>query len=226
MALLLNRSILLISLFIPNMVFSQGFISITTGLSVQRSLKKDQRYWAVGQDVIFNWHYTPRTGLYVSVSYYTDGKFKNQLSATAKSPATTPQEIFFTNKAKVRLEQFSLGWRYYLVGNAESEQNWSLYGITGFGLIFGKVTNNYSTTIDTSLYTAPAQPASGEGHFKRLTIDVGVGWEIPLRGDIYFYTEGKLWVPTTDYPSKYLFVNENAPLTATVTAGLRIVINN
>ena len=207
--------------------FSQGYIGITTGLSVQRSLKKDQRYWAVGQDVILNWHYTPKTGVYVSVSYYADGKFKNQLSATAKSPATTPQEISFTNNAAVRLEQFSLGWRYYLVGNAESEQDWNLYGITGFGLIFGRVTNNYSTTIDTSLYNVPVQPASGNGHFKRLTIDLGLGWEIPLRGgDFYFYNEGKLWIPTTDYPSKYLFVNENAPLTATVTAGLRIVIND
>ena len=220
----------IISLFIASVFyqvsFSQGFISITTGLSVQRSLKQDQRYWAAGQDVIFNWHYTLRTGLYVAACYYADGKFKNELSATAKSPTTTPQQILFTNNAEIRLKQLSLGWRYYLVGNAESEEHWNLYGITGFGVIFGKVTNNYSTTIDTSLYNAPAQPASGTGDFKRLTVDLGLGWETPVRGDVYFYAESKVWIPTTDYPSKYLLVNENAPFIATVTAGLRILINN
>jgi len=219
-----------ISLFIASafcqVSFSQAFISITTGFSVQRSLKENQHFWAVGQDVIFNWHYTHRTGLYIAACYYADGKFKNELSATAKSPNTTPQEIFFTNNAEVRLKQLSLGWRYYLVGNAESEENWNLYGITGFGVIFGRATNNYSITIDTSLYNAPAQPASGTGHFKRLTIDLGLGWEIPVRGDVYFYAEGKVWIPTTDYPSKYLLANDNAPLMAIVTAGLRILINN
>lgn len=222
-----NKTILLLAISgFSQVSFSQGFISVTTGLSLQRSLKKDQRFWAVGQDVIFNWHYTSRTGLYASVSYYTDGKFNNTLSATAKLPTTTPQEISFTNKAELRLEQLSLGWRYYLVGAADAEETWNLYGITGFGLIFGKATNNYSTTIDTSLYNAPQQPVNGSGHFKRLTLDLGLGWEIPLRADIFFYAEGKTWIPTTDYPSKYLFVNDDAPFIVNISAGLRIVINN
>jgi hypothetical protein len=203
---------------------SQPFLSIATGLSLQRSFKQDQRYWAVGQDVIFNYHLS-KTGVYASISYYTDGKFKNQLAATAKSATTSPQEISFTNRAELRLRQISLGWRYYVLGAPDAVQGWNLYGITGFGLIFGKATNTYSTTIDTSLYNAPAQPASGSGHFKRLTIDVGLGLEMPLHGDIFLYAEGKAWIPTTDYPSKYLFVNDNAPLTANVTAGLRIVFN-
>jgi hypothetical protein len=220
-----NQTILLlITLGVCQISFSQGFFSLASGLSLQRSFKKDQRYWAIGQDVICNYHFS-KTGIYASVSYYTDGKFKNELVASAKSPGTSPQEIFFTNSAVLRLRQISLGWRYYLLGAPDAEQHWALYGITGFGLIFGKATNNYSATIDTSLYNAPPQPASGSGHFKRLTLDLGLGWEMPLRGDIYFYAEGKTCIPTTDYPSKYLFVNDNAPLTASVSAGLRILFN-
>lgn len=119
--------------------------------------------------------------------------------------------------------QISLGWKYYLVGTNESETAWNLYGVAGFGLIFGKATNIYSIAVDTSLYNAPLQPVNGIGHFKRLTLDLGLGWEIPLAGDIYLYAEGKTWIPTTEYPSKYLFINNNAPLTGMVTAGLRIL---
>lgn len=208
---------------LPHILFSQIRVSMATGVSLQRSFKKGQRFWAFGQDAIIIWHFNPHNGAYSSVSYYSNGNFKNALSATAKSSSTLPQEIFFSNKAQLRLVQISLGWRYYLVGTNDAEANWSLYSITGFGLIFGKATNVYSTNIDTSLYVAPQQPINGVGHFKRLTLDVGLGWEIPLGGDLFFYTEGKMWVPTTSYPSKYLFENNNAPLTGMITAGLRIL---
>ena len=219
-----NSTILLLTICaFSQIVFSQTRVSIETAVSFQRSFKKDQRFWAFGQDVIINWHFTPRSGAYASVSYYSNGNFKNHLSATAKSSATSPQEIFFINKAKLRLEQISFGWKHYFIGTNDAETGWNVYSITGFGLIFGKATNNYSATIDTSLYNAPQRPVDGSGHFKRLTLDLGLGWEIPLGGDIYFYSEGKVWIPTTEYPSKYLFVNNNAPLTAMGSAGLRIL---
>jgi hypothetical protein len=109
-----------------------------------------------------------------------------------------------------------------VVGTNDAESKWNLYTISGFGLIFGQASNIYSLSVDTSLYNLPQQPVNGAGHFKRLTIDLGLGWEIPIGGDLYFYSEAKMWIPTTDYPSKYLFINNNAPLVGTVSAGLRI----
>jgi len=123
----------------------------------------------------------------------------------------------------MKLHQFSVGWKHYLVGNFEAEIKWNLYAITGFGLLFGTSTNTYSTVIDTSLYYAPVQPADGSGHFKRLTLDLGLGWEIPLSAAAFVYSEGKIWIPTTDYPSKFLLVNDKAPLVAVVGVGLRIL---
>lgn len=117
----------------------------------------------------------------------------------------------------------SLGFKHYFVGTTDAEVNWNLYTITGFGLMFGRATNHYTASIDTSLYNAPQQPVTGHGHFKRLTLDLGLGWEIPLSADIYLYVNGKVWIPTSDYPSKYLFVNDNAPLVGMLGLGVRIL---
>jgi hypothetical protein len=222
--LIKNRTILLLIVCaFSQIVFPQTRVSIATDISLQRSFKKEQRFWVVGQNVAVDWHFTPKGGPYASVCYYSNGNFKNPLSATAKSPATLPQEIFFTNRAQVALKQIALGWKHYFIGTNDAESKWSFYSITAFGLIFGKATNTYSAIIDTSLYNAPQQPVNGIGHFKRLTLDLGLGWEIPIGGDLYVYSEGKIWIPTTDYPSKYLFINNNAPLAASISAGLRIL---
>ena len=86
--------------------------------------------------------------------------------------------------------------------------------------MFGTVENRHSTSIDTADYVAPV--VQGKGHFKRLTFDVGLGYEIQVADDIYFYTEARVLLPTTDYPSDYLFVDENAPLTGSINAGIRL----
>jgi len=190
---------------------------------ILRSFKNDQRFWAVGQNIIIDWDFTSKGGAYASLSYSSYGKFTNELSATAKAATTSPQQISFDNNAQIRFEQISLGFKHYFVGSTDAEVNWNLYTITGFGLMFGRVTNDYSTSIDTSLYNAPQQPVNGNGHFKRLTLDLGVGWEIPLSADFYLYASGKVWIPTSDYPSKYLFVNDNAPLIAMFGIGVRIL---
>ena len=203
--------------------FPQTRVSIATDLSLQRSFKKEQRFWAIGQNIVADWHFTEKGGAYASICYYSNGNFENPLAASAKSPGTSPQQIFFTNHAHLRLEQVSMGWKHYFVGSIDAEKKWNLYSITGFGLIFGKVINNYSLAIDTSLYNAPVQPVNGKGHFKRLSLDLGLGWEVPLVGEVYLYSEGRVWIPTTEYPSKYLFVNNNAPLAAMLTLGLRIL---
>jgi hypothetical protein len=219
-----NKTILfVVAVVFSPILFAQTRFSFATNASLQKNFKKDQRFHAVGQDLIFNWHFTAHIGAYASFSYYSTGKFKNNLSAAAKSPGTLPQQIFFTNNARVSLKQISIGWKHYLVGSSDAETGWNLYGAAGFGIIFGKAVNNYSTAIDTSLYAIPQQPVNGSGHFKRLSLDLALGWELPLGADIYLYSEARMWIPTTDYPSKYLFVNNNAPLAGMITAGLRLL---
>ena len=215
--------LLLIACALWEPALSQVRISGSTDLMILRSFKNDQRFWAVGQNIIIDWDFTSKGGAYASLSYSSYGKFTNELSATAKAATTSPQQISFDNNAQIRFEQISLGFKHYFVGSTDAEVNWNLYTITGFGLMFGRVTNDYSTSIDTSLYNAPQQPVNGKGHFKRLTLDLGVGWEIPLSADFYLYASGKVWIPTSDYPSKYLFVNDNAPLIAMFGIGVRIL---
>lgn len=204
-----------------NAAFSQQRFSLATNLDVQRNFKKEQLYWAAGHTTQALFHLTPKDGIYVWFAYYSYGKFKNNVTATARSILTTPQQVVYINNARMRLKQFSAGWRKYLKGTPDAEKNWNLYGFAGFGLLLGQVENTHSVSIDTAVYAAPV--LSGKAQFKRLTMDIGLGWEIPIAGDFYFYTEGKVWIPTTDYPSKYIFVNNNAPLVAMLGIGLRIL---
>jgi hypothetical protein len=161
--------------------------------------------------------------VYAWLSYYSNGKFHNDLIATAKSSTTNPQQISFVNNALMRYKHISIGWKHYLKGAFDNEGSWNLYGYAGFGLMLGRIQNSYSSIIDTANYSVPVN--SGKSNFKRLTADLGLGWEIMLGGDIYFYNEARAEIPTSDYPSPYLFLNRNAPLMASVNAGIRIVFN-
>jgi hypothetical protein len=222
----LKRSIVIpvIFLVLYNAAYAQLVgVSVATDLGLQFSLKKEQRYTAVGQTTQMHFHFTPADGAYFLISYYTAGNFNNKLNATAKFPATTPQEIAFINKAKMRFKQLSLGWKHYLKGNFDNEETWNLYGYAGFGLLLGRIDNTHSPSINTSLYEIPVR--SGKGNFKRLTLDLGLGWETNLGGALFFYNEARVWIPTTDYPSAFLFVNRKAPLVATISAGIRILFD-
>ena len=201
----------------------QPKLSISNDLGLQHSFKKEQRYWAGGHTIHLHLHFTPKEGAYSWISYYSVGKFSNDIMASAKLPATSPQQINYVNKAEMRFKQFSLGWKHYLKGAFNSEDKWNLYGYAGFGLMLGRVVNNHSLTIDTFLYNVPVQ--SGKANFKRLTLDLGLGWEMPLSSDIFFYNEARVWIPTTDYPSNYLLVNKNAPLVASLNFGIRILFD-
>ena len=194
--------------------------SIATDLGLQRSFKKEQQYWAGGHTVHAHFNFTPKEGIYAWISYYSVGKFSNNVTATAKSPATNPQQVNYINKAEMRFKHFSLGWKKYFKGSCEAEEGWNLYAYAGLGILLGKVTNTHSVSIDTTVYQVPVR--SGKANFKRLTLDLGLGWEVPLGGDVFFYTEGRVWIPTTDYPSKFIFVNANAPLVGMLNAGIRI----
>ncbi|HSU26906.1 MAG TPA: hypothetical protein VLJ68_00875 [Chitinophagaceae bacterium] len=216
--------LLILILFISSSGQSQQLrFSIATDLGLQRSFKKGQQYWAVGHTVHLHFNYNKRNGVYGWISYYSNGKFTNALQATAKSPSTNPQQMNYSNNAIMRFKHISLGWRHYLKGEIAVENKLNIYGYAGWGLMLGRVENKDSPLIDTTIYILPV--ARGKANFKRLTIDIGLGWEWPIGYDVYFYNEARVWLPTTDYPSKYLFVNRKAPLVASLDIGLRILFN-
>lgn len=201
--------------------FCQNLFSFATDIGAQRNFKNDQLYWAFGYTTQAQFHITSRDGVYAWFAAYSPGHYKNKLTATAKSPVTLPQEIAYTNKGKMRLKQFSLGWRRYLKGTPDAEKGSNFYAFGGFGLLLGRVDNEHSPTIDTADYNTPVR--SGRANFKRLTLDLGAGWEYPIGADFYLYSEGRVWVPTTAYPSDYIFVNNNAPFTGMINLGLRLL---
>lgn len=194
---------------------------MATDVGMQRSFKKEQQYWALGHTVQVQYHVAPKDAAYIWLSYYSNGKFLNKLTATAKSGSTLPQQINYDNSAKMHFKQFSIGWKKFLKGRFDAEEKWNLYGYAGFGLVLGRVINTHSTDIDTTIYNVPVR--AGRANFKRLTVDLGLGAEFPLGADIYLYTEGRVWLPTTDYPSKYIFVNKDAPLIGMFNLGLRVL---
>jgi hypothetical protein len=201
--------------------FPQQMFSIASDVSIQRNFKKEQLYWALGHTTNAIFHLTPKDGIYLWFAYYSNGRFNNNLTAVARSPLTAPQQVSYLNSARMRLKQFSVGWRKYLRGSPDAETGYNIYGYAGFGLLLGRMDNSHSVSIDTVLYNVPV--LSGKANFKRLTVDLGIGWEIPIGGDFYFFTEGKVWVPASNYPSKYIFVNNNAPYVAMLGTGIRIV---
>jgi hypothetical protein len=195
--------------------------SIATDLGLQRSFKKGQQYWSGGHTIQAQFHFTPKDGAYAWISYYTNGKFSNNVTASAKSGSTSPQQVNYVNNALMRFKQISIGWKKYLKGTFNIEEGWNIYGYAGFGLLLGRIENTHSVSIDTLVYQVPVRV--GKANFKRLTLDLGLGWEIPLGADVFLYAEGRVWIPTTDYPSKYLFINDNAPLVGMINLGVRIL---
>lgn len=157
--------------------------SIATDIGIQRSFKKEQQYYAFGHTVQAQFHLTYKDAVYVWLSYYTNGKFNNDVTATAKSPLTLPQQIDYRNRAIMSFRQFSAGWKKYLKGHYMTEDGWNLYTYAGFGLLYGRVENSHTVPIDTLNYNVPVQ--QGKGKFKRLTLDLGLGAEFPLGGDFY-----------------------------------------
>lgn len=196
---------------------------MATDFKFVHSFKKEQRFWTVGQTIAAHFHFTGKDGIYTLFTYSGRGKFSNQLNAIAKDSATIPQEIGYTNKAQLSYRHLSIGWKHYLKGAFNNEESWNLYGYGGFGLMFGKVQNSHSVPIDTSGYTLPV--LSGEANFRRLTFDLGLGFEVHAGGGIYFYLEGRGLFATTGYPSKYLYVNNDAPCTGSANLGIRILFD-
>ena len=199
--------------------------SLATDASLLRNLSKQQKFWAFGQTVQLNFYPGgEKNAVYGWISYYTTGDFKNDFLATAKDPLITPQEISYTVNTDMRYRQISFGWKHYFVGGYNSENIWNVYGYAGFGLLLGKVSNSYNKLIDTALYTTE-QPLEGSSAFKRLTIDAGLGTEFPLGNTVFVYTEVRTWLPSSHYPSPYLYKdNYHIPSIVAINLGLRVLI--
>ena len=195
--------------------------SISTDLGLQHNFKKEQRFTVVSTTTRAQFHLTSTEGVYVGFTYATNGNFKNELKAVAKSGSTSPQTISYVNRANMRLKLFSIGFKKYILGNAEAETGFNLYGYAGFGLLLGRVDNRHTVPIDTARYELPV--LSGRANFKRLPIETGLGIEKYLGGDFYVFADAALWIPTDGYPSRYLFVNDRAPWAGVFGVGLRIL---
>lgn len=218
-----NKLIILLGcLVISTGVYSQyPSFSIATDLGLIHNFPKGQRFTALNHTVITDFHLSEKEGVQVSFGYCTSGKYGNLLDATAIDINTVPQKIQYSNRGKMRIRLFSLGWKHYLMGNPTAEKGLNLYSKAGFGLLMGYVDNAHNRVIDTAAYYLPVRP--GYANFKRLTLDLALGWEKCLGADFYFYSEARVSVPSPGYPSKFLLVNDNAPFTALICGGLRIL---
>lgn len=195
--------------------------SIDAGL--MRGLKKEYRYLAMGQTLTSHFHLSPKNGLYVFFNYHINGRFENDLNAAAKSSATTPQVIPYENRAKLIITHLSGGWKRYLTGYFDRDSKGNLYGYGGLGLMMGKIENIGTVNIDTANYTFLVQP--GKGRFKRLTIDLGMGYEKSIGADLFLYMEARSLIPITNYPTPYLLDNGYAPLNIAAYIGIRMLFD-
>ena len=125
----------------------------------------------------------------------------------------------------MRLRQISIGYKRYFIGSFESLEKFTAYGAGGFGLVLGTASNTFSTSVDTALYTIQNNVVQGTGDFKRLTFDVTGGVEFPVAYEVFIYTEVRVHIPMTDYPSSYLLKSSNAPFLGGINLGIRILFN-
>ena len=200
---------------------AQVEFSLGTGVAGLRNFSPQQKFWAFGQTVQANFHFSARQTAYVWLDYYTEGKFKNNFTAITKIPFTSPLQIPFTATGRLAYRHFSLGWKHYFKGAFNSEKDFTIYGITGFGFLFANVSNSFSETFDTSLYHVPV--ILGEGKLKKLTFDIGAGGELPLGGNFFAFVDARTWLPASSKTSSYLHSQRNVPLPVMVSAGMRIL---
>ena len=206
-------------------LFAQIKFSAATDVFILHNFDPQQKFTVIGQTILPQWHLDKKNTVYAWVTYHYNGKYENTLIATAKSPATQPQSISFTNQSTMRLRQISLGFKRFLVGSYNHLEKFNLYAAGGFGVMYGNASNTFSTYIDTALYTTQYNVVHGSGDFKRLTFDITGGVEFPISYEIYIYSEIRMYIPTTDYPSKYLMNNSHAPLLGSINFGIRILFD-
>ncbi len=220
----MKTSLLGVALMISSMAGSQQLkFSIGSDASFLRNLSPKQKFWAVGQTLQVNFHFSGDESAYAWLNYYTEGKYKNNFTASAKSILTTPQQIAYTASGQLRFRQISLGWKHYFKGAYNEIKGVNIYGTAGFGLLFARVQNSFSPSVNTVFYATPTK--AGVGTLKKLTFDLGLGSEMLLGGNIYAYADVRTWLPASSNESAYLHHQRNLPLPIMLCAGLRILFD-
>jgi hypothetical protein len=219
----LKKLALVILLIVSVSAYGQLRFSFASDISFMRNFSPQQKFWALGGTIQSNLHFNSKQSAYAWISFYTPGSFKNNFTATAKSSATFPSSLPFKASAKWRNNEVSLGWKHFFKGSFDAENGWNAYGLAGFGLLFANVENNFSPSVDTSLYLTPTR--SGNSKFYRLTFDLGAGLEYPMGAGFFLYSDVRTWLPASDYPSPYLHSNKNVPLSFMISAGMRILFD-
>jgi hypothetical protein len=216
-----------ISVFLFSAIGLHGQVkfSLATDLSLLHNFDRKQKFTVIGQSVMPQWHFDKKNTLYAWFTYHSNGKYKSTLLATARSSSVQPQTISFTNQSEMRLRQFSLGIKKYMIGAFDKLENFGLYVAGGFGLVIGTASNTFSTYIDTALYTIQNNIVNGTGDFKRLTLDITGGVDFPVAYELFIYTEIRMHIPTTNYPNSYLLKNSNAPFFGGINLGIRVLFS-
>ena len=199
--------------------------SLATDISLLRNFDGQQPFTVIGQSVHGEWHVEEKNTLYAFFTYHSNGKYANDLTASAKTTGTQPQNFSFTNRSEMRLRHLSFGVKRYFLGSYKKLEKVNLYASGGFGLIMGTAVNNFSVTVDTALYTVQNNVLNGSGDFKRLSFDLATGFEIPVAYEIFVFSEARIHIPTTNYPNSYLLKNNNAPFLGGINLGIRILFN-
>lgn len=200
-------------------------VSLATDISLLRNFDGQQPFTVIGQTVHGQWHVEEKNTLYAFFTYHSNGKYAKDLTASAKTTGTQPQNFSFTNRSEMRLRHLSFGVKRYFIGSYKKLEKVNLYASGGFGLIMGTAVNNFSIAVDTALYTVQNNVLNGSGDFKRLSFDLATGFEIPVAYEIFVYSEARIHIPTTNYPNSYLLKNKNAPFLGGINLGMRILFN-
>lgn len=203
-----------------------GFAQFSLGVDFTqlRNISEQQKFWASGETVQVNYPLTGKESVYGWVNYYNNGRFSNVNYAKAKFTSTNPQLLPYTVTSWWRYHQFSIGWKHYFKGSYNSEDRVNIYGLAGFGLVTSKVHNVFEPRPKDSLYTIQGA-LEGDGVFRKLSFDLGLGAEWPFGGNFYGYADVRTWLPTSAYPSPYQ-QNINSKITPVIASvGLRMLFD-
>lgn len=220
------RCILFIFFLLPLIAIGQPRFSVSTDLSIMHNFDGRQPFTVPGQSIGVQWHPDEKYSVYSYFTYHLKGKYVSRLEARAKQTATQPQSFQFTNRSEMRLLHLSIGVKKFLTGSFRNMDELNVYISGGFGLLMGEALNNFSVAIDTGLYNIQDNVIGGSGDFKRLSFDLSAGVEYPVGYAFFLFSEARMLIPTTDYPSSYLLKNNNAPFLGSINIGVRILFND
>ncbi|MDQ6610456.1 MAG: hypothetical protein M3Y85_11620 [Bacteroidota bacterium] len=219
----MKKWLFVIALWSSTIASGQIKFSLVTGVSVLRNFSPQQKFWAIGQTVQGDFHFTAKESAYASLDFYGEGKFRNNFIATAKSTIISPQQLSYTATGHMLGRHISLGWKHYFTGSFKEERATAIYGQAGFGFLFAKLRNSFTIAVDTTLYNA--RPKEGESKIRKLSFDLGIGAEQPLGGNFYGFAEVNTWLPASSNTSPYLHNQRNVPLPVILSVGVRLLFD-